>query len=116
MNTEKDVMNGELLPEVEDRMLTDSTLIKVGEMYYETRTFHPTHFKIGNTEPGDDLSMAFFKLEDGLKLDKDIAYLIGDYFYFYRGELPDGKMEEELEVGIYHDLEKDSYLIRYPYK
>lgn len=101
------MINNELLDPTKDNVLTDNSLIKIGERYYQTKILFPLNFKIEN---GDDL----FTLRDGLSLNPDIVYLIGDYYYFYRGKISDLKGFSKLEPGIYYDDTRCMYMIKTP--
>ena len=98
----------ELRPEADDRMLTDSTLIKVGERYYETRSLLPREFTIAGYNLNE------FKLDTGLNIAADIAYLMGDYYYLYRGKLSDIKGFDKPIPGIYYDDQKCQYMLCHP--
>ncbi len=102
-------LNKELLPESDSRILTSSTLLKVGEVYYKTQMLFPLDFsisKFGGNKFGS------FKLNDGIELDKDVVYLIGDYYYFYRGKLSELKGFDKILPGLYYDdMERCEYLM-----
>ena len=100
--------HAELLPDVENRIITDSTLIKVGERYYETRSLLPEDFSIQNYDSKE------FTLDNGLNISEGIAYLIGDYYYLYRGKLSELKGFENPIPGIYYDDEKCQYVVCSP--
>ena len=104
-------MKNELLSDSPNRILTNSTLLKIGEQYYQTRMLHPIDFTINGfgDKGGND-----FKLDKGIELDPSIAYLDGDYYYFYRGKLSDLKGFEKVSPGIYYDDESCSYVICNP--
>ena len=95
-------MKNELKPDNPNRILTASTLLKIGEQYYQTRMLNPAEFRIsgyGNSDKN-------FNLGDGIELDPSIAYLNGDYYYFYRGKLSDLKRFDKILPGIYYDDER----------
>lgn len=104
-------MKNEVFNDNPNRILTNSTLLKIGEQYYQTRMLHPIEFTINGfnkTELND------FTLEKGIELDPMIAYLDGDYYYFYRGKLSDIKGFDKVTPGIYYDDEKCTYVICNP--
>ena len=105
-------MTNEVLTANPNRILSSSTLLKVGEQYYQTNPLCPMQFTIngyGNTEGVKD-----FKLDGGIELDPSIAYLDGGYYYFYRGKLSDVKGFEKVIPGIYYDDNSCSYVVCHP--
>ncbi len=105
-------MNTELLKDDSNRILTNSTLLKIGEQYYQTKLLCNENFTIDNFKKADNDSK--FKIEDGITLDPNIAYLYGDYYYFYRGKLSDIKGFDKIKPGIYFDDDKCTYVIASP--
>ena len=108
-------ITGEVLPEAEHRMITDATLIKVGERYYETKSIIPAKFSVsvfGMTPTAfADTVFSFADPETNLG---DYVYLIGDFYYMYRGKLSDQKGFDELKPGIYYDDDKCKFVICNP--
>ena len=98
----------ELLPDNPNRILTASTLLKVGEQYFQTQSLRFNDFSIGDF---DREEIKDFKVKDGIELDPHIAYLMGDYYYFYRGKLSDLKGFDHVVPGIYYDDDKCTYVI-----
>lgn len=113
--------NTEVFPEEENRILSSSTLLKVGERYYEVKSILPeafsinswSHEGINDIEVNADANVNF-KLAEGVELSSDIAYLIGDYFYLYRGKLSDFSALQDLEPGIYYDDSDCKYVLCVP--
>lgn len=105
-------MMNEVLSANPNRILSSSTLLKVGEQYYQTKPLCPIQFTINgyNREEG----IKDFKLDKGIELDPSIAYLDGDFYYFYRGKLSDLKGFEKILPGIYYDDSNCSYVIAHP--
>lgn len=103
-----DTMEKELLPADQPHVITNSSLIKVGERYYEIKPLIPLDFKV------DTMELKEFKLENGLNLDKDIAYINGDYYYFYRGKLSEQRKLDPLKPGIYYDDDQCKYVFCTP--
>ena len=104
-------MSNEVLAANPNRILSTSTLLKVGEQYYQTKPLCPMQFTIdgyGGTNVKD------FKLDNGIEMDPSIAYLDGDYYYFYRGKLSDVKGFNKVLPGIYYDDENCNYVICHP--
>lgn len=107
----KDYLEDDFLPKRDDRILTTSSLLQVGEHYYQVKPLLCLNFKI------DKLANEFsneFKLADGLKLDPSVAYLMGPYYYLFRGKLSDIKAFDIIEPGIYYDDDKCVYVIKEP--
>lgn len=105
---DRDVL-GEVLEDSDQRIITDSTLLKIGERYYETRSMLPGDFSIAKRQ---DNSYGFDA--SNMTFEKGIAYLIGDYYYLYRGNLSDLKTFENPQPGIYRDTEANQYVICSP--
>lgn len=100
---------GEVFEDSENRIITDSTLLKIGERYYEIRSILPEDFKISDKfENWLSLQSKNFEIEP------NIAYLIGDYYYLYRGKLADLNTFEEPKPGIYMMDEDPKYVICQP--
>lgn len=104
-------MTNEVLNPNPNRVLSTSTLLKVGEQYYQTKPLYPMNFTINGFGgvPGNN-----FKLDSGVELDPSIAYLNGDYYYFYRGKISDTKGFDTIKPGIYYDDDKCEYVICNP--
>lgn len=104
-------MKNEVFEENPTRILSNSTLLKIGEQYYQTKMLFPTAstFRIDSKDCKND-----FKLDSGDQFDPNIAYLDGDYYYFYRGKLSDIKSFEKVIPGIYYDDEKCTYVVSHP--
>ena len=100
----------ELFPESNNRMLTGSTLIKVGEQYYETAVLYMNDFSIGDFSN----NRRDFSLKDGFEIRDDIAYLIGEYYYLYKGKISDIKGFNKIEPGIYYDDMECKFVICEP--
>ena len=96
-------MKNEVLSDNPNRILTTSTLLKIGEQYYQTRMLHPIEFTINGFNKSE---LNDFTLENGIELDPMIAYLDGDYYYFYRGKISEIKGFGKPIPGIYYDDEK----------
>lgn len=100
---------GEVFDDSDNRIITDSTLIKVGERYYETRSILPNNFTIIDQFNTDKIA------KDQLpKIEPNIAYLIGDYFYLYRGKISDVKPLENPLPGIYLTEDGSGYIFCQP--
>lgn len=104
-------MSNEVLSANPNRILSMSTLLKVGEQYYQTKPLCPMQFTINGY--GDE-GVKNFNLEKGIELDPSIAYLDGDYYYFYRGRLSDVKGFDKIIPGIYYDDNACGYVICHP--
>jgi len=103
-------MKNELLNDNPNRILSNSTLLKIGEQYYQTKLLCPMDFTVnGFGNEGKN-----FKLDNGIELDPSIAYLNGDYYYFYKGKLSDLKGFEKVSPGVYYDDESCNYVICHP--
>jgi hypothetical protein len=103
-------MTNELLNENPNRILTNSTLLKIGEQYYQTKPLCPMDFTVnGFGNEGKN-----FNLDKGVELDPTIAYLDGDYYYFYKGKLSDIKGFNKVTPGVYYDDESCNYVICNP--
>ena len=102
----------EVLTANPNRILSSSTLLKVGEQYYQTKALCPMQFTI-NGYGKDDINKDF-KLEKGIELDPTIAYLDGGFYYFYRGKLSDLKGFDKHLPGIYYDDDNCTYVICHP--
>ena len=102
-------MKNEVLVENPNRFLSNSTLLKIGEQYYQTKPLYPIQFTIDNF--GDKNN---FKLDNGIELDPSIAYLDTEFYYFYRGKLSDIKGFDKILPGIYYDDENCTYVICHP--
>lgn len=89
-------------------LLTNSSILKVGEMYYKTQVLFPTNFSIHGFSGENNTN---FNLENGVELGTDIAYLIGEYYYFYRGKLSDLKGFEKAAPGIYYNDTECKYVL-----
>ena len=48
------------------------------------------------------------------EFDPMIAYLDGDYYYIYRGDLPNAVSGDHLDPGIYYDKQSDKYVLAVP--
>ena len=48
------------------------------------------------------------------EFDPMIAYLDGDYYYLYRGDLPNAVSGDHLDPGIYYDKQSDKYVLAVP--
>lgn len=113
-------MPNELFPESPNRILTGSSLIKVGERYYRTQVLMPSDFHVFSMITGDDPNSVSenvdtFTLEDsGANLQDDVAYLSGEYFYLFRGNLSSVKGFDKILPGIYYDDQSCKYLICEP--
>ena len=99
---------GEVFDDSTNRIITDSTLIKVGERYYDTKSLLPGDFTVA--EKFDDAPGERYHLPN---IEPDVAYLIGDYYYLYRGKLADVKVFENPVPGIYL-TDDNTYLICQP--
>lgn len=110
---EKKVMdeNSELLPFNEDRMITSSTLLQVGEQYYQVKPLFLDNFSITNAFSNN---VNEFKLSDGIEMDSSIAYLIGKFYYLYRGKLSDIKGFDKILPGIYYNDKECIYVVKHP--
>ena len=106
--TKGDKIMTELLNENVNRILSSSTLLKIGEQYYQTKPLYSMQFSISNRNNDE------FSFSDGVELDPSIAYLDGDYYYFYKGKLSDIKGFDQITPGIYYDDEKCEYVIHHP--
>ena len=106
-------MSAELLNDNPNRILSNSTLLKIGEQYYQTKMLCNEDFTIDKFKKSDDTDKEF-NLENGIDLDPNIAYLYGEYYYFYRGKLSDIKGFDKIKPGIYYDDENCSYVISSP--
>lgn len=109
----------ELFPESSNRVLTGSSLIKVGERYYRTQVLMPSDFHVNSIISGDDpdsvsANLDTFTLENGAVLQDDVAYLSGEYFYLFRGNLSSVKGFDKMLPGIYYDDAACKYLICEP--
>lgn len=104
-------MKNEVFAENPNRILSTSTLLKVGEQYYQTKMLNPNDFTISGYGNSSDNN---FKLGDGVEFDPMVAYLNGDYYYFYRGKLSDLKGFDKILPGIYYDDENCGYVICSP--
>ena len=102
------IMKNEVFSENPNRILSTSTLLKIGEQYYQTKPLTPMGFTI------DSFGKNNFKLDNGDQLDSSIAYLDGDYYYFYRGRLSDLKGFDRIIPGIYYDDGRCAYVIAHP--
>ena len=101
-------MKNEVFDENPNRILSTSTLLKVGEQYYQTKPLSPMGFTIDGYKKND------FKLGDGDQFDPLIAYLDGDYYYFYRGKLSELRGFDKIVPGIYYDDEQCTYVVAHP--
>lgn len=111
-------MEGELL-DAASRCLTNTTLIKVGEMYYNTMPLISEDFSIDNyLDPEKDKvhteNRNTFKLRDDTVLNDETAYLIGEYYYLFRGNITDQPALDPLKPGIYFNPENYEYIICNP--
>ena len=104
----------EVLPKDKAKILTNSSLIKVGERYYETKPLLPSEATIEGFFNKKDDKMTDFKLENGIELRNDIAYLLGDYYFLYRGKTSNLNPLKTPEPGIYYDDSSCNYLLCYP--
>lgn len=107
----------ELYPDSSNRVLTGSSLIKVGERYYRTQPLIPSDFRVYammNSDESGIVSIDKFSLEEGCSLQDDVAYLSGDYFYLYRGDLESIKGFDKILPGIYYDTKTCKYLLCEP--
>ena len=52
--------------------------------------------------------------EDIKQFDPMIAYLDGDYYYLYRGNLPNAVTGDHIEPGIYYDNQSCKYILAVP--
>ena len=107
----KDNENSELLPKEENRIISTSTLLQVGEQYYQVKPLMTTAFSISDAMNNLDNP---FTLAEGFEFDPDCAYLKGEYFYLYRGKLSDVKGFEDYKPGIYYDDNRCIYVLREP--
>ena len=107
----KDNENSELLPKEENRIISTSTLLQVGEQYYQVKPLMTTAFSISDAMNNQDNP---FTLAEGFEFDPDCAYLKGEYFYLYRGKLSDVKGFEDYKPGIYYDDNRCIYVLREP--
>ena len=98
----------ELKPDGE-HLITNSTLLKVGERYYPTKSLFQSKFSIGDMAY-DTSKVKNFTMHKGYELNADTAYLIGDYYYLFRGNLSDVKGFENPKPGIYYDDKKCEYV------
>ena len=103
-------MSNEVLTPNPNRILSTSTLLKVEEQYYQTKPLCPMEFTINGFPNG----VKNFNLEKGIELDPSIAYLNGDYYYFYRGRLSDIKGFDKIVPGIYYDDNDCTYVVSHP--
>ena len=104
-------MSNELLNYNPNRILSNSTLLKIGEQYYQTKPLCPVDFTINGF--GNERSKTF-NLDSGVELDPSIAYLEGDFYYFYRGKLSDIKGFNKVIPGVYYDDENCKYVVCHP--
>ena len=106
----------EVLEDNPGRQLTAGSLIKVGERYYPTKVFIPKNFKIGEGLDTSNLeNVEVFKIADSVpEFSPNVAYLIDDYYYLFRGNLKDLKGFDPILPGIYYDENAQSYVIRHP--
>ena len=70
----KDNENSELLPKEENRIISTSTLLQVGEQYYQVKPLMTTAFSISDAMNNQDNP---FTLAEGFEFDPDCAYLKG---------------------------------------
>lgn len=109
-NTNSEV--SEVLEPSENRLITASTLLQVGDHYYQVKPLFVEGFNISKAFDVD--SMDRFKLANGFSIDQDIAYLIGDFYYLYRGKISDVKGFDDYKPGIYYNDSNCTYMIRQP--
>ena len=104
--------NKEVYTDGYERPVSPYTLLKVGERYYQTKVLFVENLLVKDfiTDNGKVISKEF-SFKDGLKIQDDIAYLIGDYYYLYRGKLSELKSFKNLEVGIYYDDKNCKYVM-----
>lgn len=99
----------ELLPAGTDRLLTDSTLLKIGERYYETKSLLPSDFTVAGLNDYKN-----FSLQKGLEISPNVAYLLGEYYYIYKGKLSELGTFENPSPGIYYDDNECCYVLCSP--
>lgn len=104
-------MKNEVLVENPNRFLSSSTLLKIGEQYYQTKPLYPLEFTIDNY---GERSKNNFKLDSGIEMDPSIAYLDSEFYYFYKGKLSEIKGFDKVTPGIYYDDDTCSYVICHP--
>lgn len=103
--------NIEVFPNTPGMIMTAGTILCAGDRYYQTQVLIPENFKI---QTDLDHPTPDFKLANGFKLDDGIAYLMGEYYYLYRGKISEQDPLLELKPGIYYDDEQGVYTIQEP--
>lgn len=109
--TTANILNEELVTDDGAKILSDTSLIQVNNVYYPVKTLFPAIYGITNFESPADCHE--FKLNESAELENGVAYLIGDYFYFFRGNLK--KKKDNLEPGIYFDEKNKTYHVEEPH-
>lgn len=102
----------ELRENHENRVYTNGTLIKIGEMYYETimlmDDFTVEQFSNESNNNNQDTP----KYSNKPQLEEGIAYLIEPYYYFYKGKISDYKDKDSLEIGVYYDDDNEIVVVK----
>lgn len=111
LSTLNDVQDVEVFPNTPGMIMTAGTILCVGDRYYQTQVLIPENFKIQTDMDNPNLD---FKLSNGFKLDEGIAYLMGEYYYLYRGKISEQDTLFGIKPGIYYDDEHDIYTIQEP--
>ena len=101
----------EVMDDNDGRIMTTSTLIKVGERYYrvEPLTNLLMQFSIKDFDNGTEFTN---QARNDIKYSDDCAYIDDKYFYLYRGNLPEN--QDNLKPGIYKNAKTDGYLFVEP--